>query len=82
MRGIRFLTGFVLVIVSVSVPSSSAANDKAEKTENVIFVMTDGFRWQEIFGGTTESIIRARGKKNAALDQAFWRTSPGSRRGR
>ena len=82
MKHICFLTGFSLVILLVSVLSTSVAAEKPRKTENVIFVMTDGFRWQEMFGGADESIIHAHGNKNAALDRAFWRTSPESRRER
>ena len=81
MKGIRFLTGFTLVVVSVSAPSSSAAAEKPHTTENIIFVMTDGLRWQEVFDGANKSLIHARGIKNGvALDRAYWRTTPDSRR--
>jgi hypothetical protein len=81
MKGIRFLTGFILVIVSVAAPSSAAAKDNAHKTENVIFVMTDGFRWQEMFEGAGKALIHAPDTKNgAALNHAFWRSTPEERR--
>jgi hypothetical protein len=80
MKRARILAGFALVIVSALSPSMSAATDKVCKTENVIFVMTDGFRWQEMFGGPIDSILHARGNKYAAVDRAFWRPSPQARR--
>lgn len=49
-----------------------AAPPSKVKTENVIFVMTDGLRWQEVFGGVDEKLI---GK-----DKAYWRETAPERR--
>jgi hypothetical protein len=81
MKAIRYWTGFVLVILGIAVSSAAVAGERLHKTENIIFVMTDGLRWQEVFDGANESLLHARGVKNtAALDRAFWRTAPESRR--
>jgi hypothetical protein len=56
----------------------------AEKhaTQNVILVMTDGLRWQEVFRGSETSLINAKNKvkDEAALKKAYWRETPEARR--
>jgi hypothetical protein len=53
------------------------------KTQNVIFVMTDGYRWQELFRGADPALLN---KENggvadaAALKKSFWRDTPQARR--
>lgn len=53
------------------------------RTENVLFVMTDGLRWQEVFTGADEALLN---KKDGgvgdvpALRKAFWRDTPDARR--
>ncbi|MBZ5539686.1 MAG: LTA synthase family protein [Acidobacteriia bacterium] len=53
------------------------------KTQHIIFVMTDGLRWQEVFSGSEKSLMN---KKNgqvageAALRKAYWRETPEARR--
>jgi len=46
------------------------------KTRNVVFVMTDGLRWQEVFRGADASLIA----DHDALRRAYWRESPQERR--
>lgn len=53
----------------------TAAPD-AHKTHNVIFVMTDGLRWQEVFRGADASLIA----DHQALRRTYWRESPQERR--
>jgi hypothetical protein len=51
--------------------------------ERVILVTTDGFRWQEVFGGAEESLMtkQAGGVRDAAgLKREFWRDAPEARR--
>ena len=58
-----------------------AAENAALKTRNVIFITTDGLRWQEVFRGAEEQLI---GKANggvpeaavSALREQFWADSP------
>ncbi len=52
------------------------------QSTHVILVFTDGFRWQELFGGADASLMGAAGKvaDTAALRRDFWRDSPVARR--
>jgi Type I phosphodiesterase / nucleotide pyrophosphatase len=53
------------------------------KTQHVIFVMTDGLRWQEVFDGAEASLMnKANGKvqNEAALKQSYWRDDVRARR--
>ena len=53
------------------------------KTRNIIFVMTDGLRWQEVFSGADAALMN---KENGgvtdidALKQAYWRETASARR--
>lgn len=52
-------------------------------TERILFVMTDGLRWQEVFNGADEGLMNKEngGVTNVeALKQAYWRNSPKTRR--
>ncbi|HVZ82606.1 MAG TPA: hypothetical protein VG893_02945 [Terracidiphilus sp.] len=58
------------------------------KTENVIVVMLDGMRWQEVFRGADPELIKTLGpealgdpKERAALaEKRYWRDTPEERR--
>lgn len=58
------------------------------KTKNVIVVMMDGMRWEEVFRGADPELIKTLGpdalgdaKERAALaEQRYWRTTPQERR--
>src|SRR5690349_3743969 len=55
----------------------------APRTKNVIVVMTDGLRWQEVFQGADAALMN---KENGAvsepeaLKKEFWRDPPTARR--
>src|SRR5690242_8048280 len=65
-----------------------APRTPARKTENVIFVMTDGLRWQEVFRGAKLDLIEnyhggdtAKGGSDVeSLKKSFWRETPEDRR--
>ena len=63
--------------------SSPLAAQTPHKTQHVIFVMTDGLRWQEVFQGAEADLMN---KKNgavadeAALKKAYWRETAEARR--
>ncbi len=62
-------------LFSQSVPS--------HKTENVIFVMTDGLRWQEVFRGADLELMNKKYGKVAdvdALKKTYWRSTREERR--
>jgi hypothetical protein len=53
------------------------------KTENVIVVTLDGFRWQELFAGADESLLDAKAggvRDLDALKRQFWRATAAERR--
>lgn len=56
---------------------------ESHKTENVIFVMTDGLRWQEVFRGADSSLINKKDGKVAdaeKLKKDYWRDDAADRR--
>ena len=58
-------------------------NAFAQKVENIIIITTDGFRWQEVFGGwtvplpTTENLTRV---TVAVIYKKYWAADPVERR--
>jgi hypothetical protein len=53
------------------------------KTQNVIFVMIDGLRWQELFNGAEESLMDKKNgkvKNEPALKKTYWRATAEERR--
>lgn len=79
MRSLLFLSSVVLVTV---VRPVGAAEPKP-KTENVIVVMLDGLRWQEVFTGADEELLnKDRGgvKDVDATRKGFWRDTREDRR--
>lgn len=58
------------------------------KTENVIVVMLDGMRWQEVFRGADPELIKTLGpdalgdakQRAARSEQNYWRQTPAERR--
>lgn len=56
----RWMQRLLCCVLSVFVLVGAALIGEAaelRKTENIIFVMTDGFRWQEMFGGVDAAIL-------------------------
>jgi Type I phosphodiesterase / nucleotide pyrophosphatase len=69
--------------VAAMVPRADAAF-RALETSNVILVVTDGLRWQEVFGGADSLMMfgeaRRLGGDTAGTRREFWRATPGERR--
>jgi hypothetical protein len=72
----------MLVLSVFCTVASSAQLAERHATHNVIFVMTDGLRWQEVFRGAESSLItkKYKVKDQAALKKAYWRESLEARR--
>jgi hypothetical protein len=76
----------VLTILAVifGVTSPLCAQAPAEhKTQHIIFVMTDGLRWQEVFSGAEKSLMNKKNGKvtgEASLKKSYWRETPEARR--
>jgi len=72
----------VVVILLATILSSYAA-DLPRKTQNVFLIISDGFRWQEVFSGAEAALMtKTNGgvKDTNALHKAFWRDTPEARR--
>lgn len=81
----RRITVIVAVLLAgglASTVSAQAAPAKKLRSTHVILVITDGFRWQELFGGADESLMGRAGhvSDTATLRKAYWREKPEARR--
>jgi hypothetical protein len=79
------VTGYrkaVLMLLSFYAISSSAQTANHHVTQNVIMVMTDGLRWQEVFRGAEASLMTKdfKVKDEAAFKRTYWRETPEARR--
>ena len=55
----------------------------SQKTENIILISVDGYRWQELFQGADSSLLfgrKYRSQDSAALVEKFWARSSKERR--
>jgi len=62
---------------------AACALSAAQNTRNIIFVMTDGLRVQELFSGAEDKLIHKEHgtvKDAEALRKAYWRDTPEARR--
>jgi hypothetical protein len=82
---VKFARGLVLMLVALVCAGHPAVAQVSagRKTQHIIFVMTDGLRWQEVFGGAEASIMNKKNGKvtnEAALKKSYWRDSAEARR--
>src|SRR5438874_9772662 len=73
----------VLPLLAGSAGALSAQQTVQRKTRNVIFVMTDGLRWQEVFQGADGALMNKDDggvKELEPLRRAYWRESVRERR--
>ena len=80
-RMIRFVV--LAWFIATGAATAACAADAPRKTENVILLMTDGLRWQEVFNGAEESLMTKEpgGVKDVdRLKADFWRDTPQERR--
>jgi hypothetical protein len=81
----RSIRRVLLCALAVSLFGSLAvAQESAKhKTQNILFVMTDGLRWQEVFRGAELQRLEKYSKDAAvveALKKTYWRETPQARR--
>jgi hypothetical protein len=71
----------VAIALSAFIPSC-VPGQPAHKTQNIIFVMTDGLRWQEAFRGADAALMnQASGVSEVAgLKRLYWRGTAQARR--
>jgi hypothetical protein len=89
MKSDRLLHILLVATLALSGVRPSYAQVPAEhKTQNVIVVMMDGMRWQEVFRGADLKLIKTPGPKwlgdpdemAAQAEKQFWRSDPSERR--
>jgi len=71
---------FIFLVAAAAVAGQGPGE---RKTRNIIFVMTDGLRWEEVFNGAEASLMdKKNGKVDdvGALKKAYWRETPEERR--
>ena len=72
-----------LVVLSATFAVESA-HAQSTKTRNVVLIVSDGFRWQEVFNGADETLLNeANGgiwDKEEDLRREFWRADASERR--
>lgn len=72
------------VLIAILMTAVFAQAEGARKTENVVVVTWDGFRWQEFFGGAEESMLASKGASGAKdtddLKSRYWRETAEERR--
>lgn len=75
MKNILLSGLFLFVTVSASV------GQQKQKTENVILITLDGFRWQELFSGGDSSFMRQQTHlKDRSVKEKYWRGDLNERR--
>ena len=83
MNAIRHLALGFFLLSAAALTASAAEPATKPATENVMLLMTDGLRWQEVFGGAEEILMT---KENGgvtdvdALKKDYWRDTPEARR--
>ena len=70
---------------AIAVVCALAAAAQGRKTERVVLVTMDGARWQEVFGGLDETLLREAAPKDADIAgtpayRRFWAATPEARR--
>jgi hypothetical protein len=74
---------FLVIALMGGIVALGSGAGSSCKTESVILITLDGFRWQEMFGGADEALMNKEngGVENVdALKKAFWRDTPEARR--
>lgn len=69
-------------VVFLALCGIAAGQSPARQTQNVIFVMTDGLRWQDVFRGVDPALLTKESGVSdpAGLRQLYWRDSVSERR--
>lgn len=78
----------ICAALALATPLTFAQAPAAQKTQNVIVVMMDGMRWQEVFRGADGKLMKTPGPKQpgdaedlaAQAEKDFWRSTPAERR--
>ena len=77
---VRWALAALLLVMAAR---AASADEAPRRTENVIVVTLDGFRWQELFAGADGSLLNKEfgGVRDlAGLKSRYWRDAPTARR--
>jgi hypothetical protein len=81
LRHIRLLIGALVIITGAN---AASAQPRQTRTRNVVLVVTDGLRWQEVFTGADSTLLfgyaRVLGGDTTRIRNRFWRASGRERR--
>lgn len=80
-----FVRSFIVAAVAIGLraPALAAQARPALRTRNVVLLVIDGMRWQEVFTGAERALISSEPggvRDTAALRRDFWRETPNARR--
>jgi arylsulfatase A-like enzyme len=81
-RSLLALLGLV-ALLAAGAPSQARRSGPKRRSENVVLVLLDGMRWQEVFGGADQRLMdkESGGVANAAeLKKRYWRSTAEERR--
>ena len=74
----------LLLALSAFQPAARAQTASPPKTRNVVLIVSDGLRWQEVFTGADPLLLNEKNggiwDKEQELRREFWRADPGERR--
>jgi hypothetical protein len=81
---LRNVLGALLVALLASMPAPRAQAASPLKTRNVVLIVSDGLRWQEVFTGADPLLLNEKNggiwNKEADLRREFWRDDVNERR--
>ncbi len=74
----------LLLALTAFQPAARAQTASPPKTRNVVLIVSDGLRWQEVFTGADPLLLNEKNggiwDKEQELRREFWRADPGERR--
>jgi hypothetical protein len=79
----RFRRVAALCLSAAALPAPAVHAQSARQTENVVLIVSDGLRWQEVFRGADSSLVNRRWggvDDTVALRRAFVRDEPAAAR--
>ena len=83
-NAIRSALGAVVLALCLCAPPARAAGAEPLKTRNVVLIVSDGLRWQEVFTGADPTLLNKENggiwDKEADLKREFWRDDVNERR--
>lgn len=80
----RGACGALLLALAALQTASGADSSATPKTRNVVLIVSDGLRWQEVFTGADAQLLNEKNggiwDKEQDLRREFWRADPNERR--